>query len=169
MKKKVSLLETCEFDSIINDIKNHVEFLKLKEELHHGISRYEHSMRVAKTTYIITKKLHLDYERATRAALLHDFFFDEQLKEYNAKETLKMHPDYALQNAKKYFEVDEKQSNMIRAHMYPVYLEKPKYKESWALTVADKMVATHEMYRYKAALTVGIWTIFLFNMITIQR
>ena len=165
----MSLIETYEFNSIIDDIANHEEFLKLKEELHHGISRYEHSMRVAKVTYKMTKKLHLDYERATRAALLHDFFFDENLKEYNSKETLKLHPEYALQNALKYFDVDTKQANMIRAHMYPVYLEKPKYAESWLLTVADKIVAAHEMYRYKAALTNGIWTIFLFNMITIQK
>lgn len=165
----MSLIDTYEFNSIINDIANHEEFLKLKEELHHGISRYEHSMRVAKMTYEMTKKLHLDYEKATRAALLHDFFFDCDLADYDAKETLKIHPDYALQNALKYFDVDTKQANMIRSHMYPVYLEKPKYAESWLLTLADKIVAVHEMYRYKAALTIGIWTIFLFNMITIQK
>ena len=30
--KKLGIIETCEFDSIINDIKNHPEFLKLKDE-----------------------------------------------------------------------------------------------------------------------------------------
>ena len=69
----MSLKQTYEFDQIVNDITNHERFLDLKHELHHGISRYEHSLRVAKVTYQISKKLHLDYERATRAALLHDF------------------------------------------------------------------------------------------------
>jgi len=86
--KKFGIIETCEFDSIINDIKNHPEFLKLKDEFHHGISRYEHSLRVSKMVYQMTKKLNLNYERATRAALLHDFFFNEDVKEYNAKKTL---------------------------------------------------------------------------------
>ena len=53
--------------------------------------------------------------------------------------------------------------------MFPVFLERPKYKESVALTIADKVVATHEMYRYKLAATLGIWMIFLFNVISIQK
>ena len=57
--KKLGIIETCEFDSIINDIKNHPEFLKLKDEFHHGISRYEHSLRVSKMVYQMTKKFGL--------------------------------------------------------------------------------------------------------------
>ncbi len=167
--KKLGIIETCEFDSIINDIKNHPEFLKLKDEFHHGISRYEHSLRVSKMVYQMTKKLNLDYERATRAALLHDFFFNEDVKEYNAKKTLQIHPLYACQNAMLYFDIDDMQQNMIRSHMFPVFLERPKYKESIVLTIADKIVATHEMYRYKLAATLGIWMIFIFNVISIQK
>ena len=68
-----------------------------------------------------------------------------------------------------YFDIDDMQQNMIRSHMFPVFLERPKYKESVALTIADKVVATHEMYRYKLAATLGIWMIFLFNVISIQK
>ena len=67
------------------------------------------------------------------------------------------------------FDIDDMQQNMIRSHMFPVFLERPKYKESVALTIADKVVATHEMYRYKLADTLGIWMIFLFNVISIQK
>ena len=142
------LKETYEFDAIINDITNHARFQELKMELHHGISRYEHSLRVAKMTYYMTKFLQLDYERATRAALLHDFFFNEDMEKYTTSEVFRYHQYEALKNAQECFDIDSKQANMIETHMFPV---------------------CHEMYRYKAALTMGIWIIFLFNIITIQK
>ncbi len=165
----MSLKKTSEFLQIVDDIINNEKFLALKHELHHGISRYEHSMRVAKMTYMMTKKMHLDYERATRAALLHDFFIDKDTECYTTKETFKVHPKIALINAKKYFDIDKKQANMIEAHMFPVSNIIPKYKESWIVTLSDKIVASHEMYRYKAQMAIGIWLIFLFNVIAIQK
>ena len=100
---------------------------------------------------------------------LHDFFFNEDVKEYDTKKTLQIHPLYACQNAMLYFAIDDMQQNMIKSHMFPIFLERPKYKESFVLTIADKIVATHEMYRYKLAATLGIWMIFLFNVISIQK
>ena len=145
--------QTYDFDTIVNDIINHPKFYELKHELHHGISRYEHSLRVAKMTYSVTKKLNLDYE----------------LKNYTTSETFKIHPKFAVINAREYFGIDEKQADMIRTHMFPVCDRIPKYKESYLLGLCDKLVAAHEMYRYKASLVMGIWVIFLFNMITIQK
>ena len=165
----MSLKKAYEFDQIVNDIANHEQFLQLKHELHHGISRYEHSLRVAKVTYSVTKKMHLDYERATRAALLHDFYTDKDTEGYTTKETFKLHPKIAVMNAKKYFDIDTKQENMIESHMFPASLTVPKYTESWIITGADKVIASHEMYRYKAQMVLGIWLIFLFNVIAIQK
>ena len=85
----MSLKKTYEFNQIVEDILKHEEFLKLQHELHHGISRFEHSVRVAKMAYRMSKKLGMDYERVTRAALLHDFYTDEDTLKYNAKQTLK--------------------------------------------------------------------------------
>lgn len=165
----MSLKQTCEFDQIVNDILINKKFNELKHELHHGISRYEHSMRVAKMSYRISKKCNLDYERITRAALLHDFYTDEDTREYNAKETLKKHPEIAAFNAKQFFDIDPVQENIIEAHMFPITKKIPKYAGSWVVTSADKLVATHEMYRYKAQMALGIWLIFIFNIITIQK
>ena len=67
------------------------------------------------------------------------------------------------------FDIDEKQANMIEAHMFPICNVMPKYKESWIVTSADKIVASHEMYRYKAQMVLGIWLIFLFNVIAMQK
>ena len=98
----MSVKKEKEFQLIINDILNNNNFSDLQYELHHGISRYHHCLRVAKGTYVITKKMHMDYERATRAALLHDFFTDEDTALYDVKEKFKIHPDIALKNASKF-------------------------------------------------------------------
>ncbi len=158
-----------EFHEIIKDILKIDKFDCLQNELHHGISRYHHCLRVAKGTYVITKKMHMDYERATRAALLHDFFTDEDTALYDVKEKFKIHPDIALKNASKYFLLDPKQANIIASHMFPVCKVKPKYKEAWITSFVDKGVAFYEIYRFKVSLVMGIWILFLFNMLSIQK
>jgi len=158
-----------EFQKIVQDILEHDQFQALDNELHHGISRYGHSLRVAKATYQISKKLNWDYERVTRAALLHDFFLNYQLENYNIAETWCFHPMVALENSKKYFDLDARQENMIVSHMFPSSKVMPKYKESWLVSFVDKGVSFYEMYRFKASLVLGVWTIFLFNMLTLQK
>lgn len=158
-----------EFETIISDILDNPEFQALDLELHHGISRYGHSMRVAKSTYKIAKRLHWDYVCVTRAALLHDFFFNSQLEECNIAETWCKHPFVALENANRLFDLDERQQNVIASHMFPSCKIMPKYKESWLVSFVDKTVSFYEMYRFKASLVLGVWTIFLFNMITLQK
>ena len=158
-----------EFDSIVEDIINNNNFRELDNELHHGITRYGHSLRVAKGVYNITKKLHFHYKEATRAALLHDFYFNYQLEGKTTKECFKEHPELAYLNASKYFEISDLQKNMIESHMFPSCKVIPKYKESICLTIVDKVVALYEMQRFKVGLKLGIYLIFIFNMLTIQK
>ena len=165
----MSLNKTYEFNDIIRDIIDKKEFQQLKDELHHGISRYHHCIRVAKGTYYITKKFNLNYENATKAALLHDFYTNEQMKDFNSKEAFRLHPDLALENAKNLLGLDKLQENIIASHMFPVCKEKPKYIEAWVTSILDKGVAIYEMYRYKASLVMGIWILFIFNIISIQK
>ena len=77
-----------EFYSIINDIITNDEFIKTKYIRHHGITRYNHSLGVAYHTFLVTKKLKLNYKEATRAALLHDFFFGRN-KRYESTPSFK--------------------------------------------------------------------------------
>jgi len=165
----MSLEKNQEFDHLVKDILDKNEFKALDHELHHGISRYGHCVRVAKSTYYLAKKFHWDYEAITRAALLHDFFTDEQLENENIMKTWCLHPVVALENSKKYFDLNERQENIIVSHMFPTCKVMPKYKESWLVTCVDKGVSFYEMYRFKASLVIGIWAIFLFNMVTLQK
>lgn len=158
-----------EFKKITNEIMLNNKFKELDSELHHGISRAGHSLRVAKATYVITKKLNLNYESATRAALLHDFYIKSDLESQKAFNALNSHPKIALENASKYYNITSLESNIIESHMFPCGKLMPKYTESWVVTLVDKFVAIYEMYRFKLSLTLGIYLIFAFNLLTIQR
>ena len=158
-----------EFDIINSDILTNNVFRQLDNELHHGISRYGHSYRVATWTYKITKKLGLNYKSATRAALLHDFYFSDELDTKNSFTALFDHPSKALENASKTYNLTSLEANIIESHMFPFGYKLPKYKESWIVTLVDKSVALYEMYRYKLSLKLGIYLIFAFNMITVQK
>ena len=158
-----------EFDKIVNDIMLNNKFRELDNELHHGISRLGHSMRDAKTTYKVTKKLHLNYKSATRAALMHDFYLDNELNAKNCVAALFDHPAKACETASEFYNLSSLESNIIKSHMFPLGKTLPKYAESWVVTLADKTVALYEMYRFKLSLKLGIYLIFAFNMITVQR
>ena len=136
-----------EFNEIIKDILTNEEFAKLQNEVHHSTTRYNHSLRVAYEVYTKLKKKNLNYVDATRAALLHDFFFDNDLSS-NQNDRLNNHPLKALENAKNHFDINELQENIILSHMYPLSYCFPKYKESWIVSLMDKKVTFIELKRY---------------------
>lgn len=132
-----------EFHRIVQPLLANSNFKDTKKIIHHGITRYEHSMRVAYYSYKITKMLGLDYKETTEAALLHDFFLDE-VKDKNQVAKLRQHPTYALENAKKYFDLSEKQEDIILTHMFPITFTPPKYLESWIVDMVDDAAAIYE-------------------------
>lgn len=164
-RSKQDFETTCQ-DILIND-----KFNELKHELHHGISRYDHSMRVARLTYKMTKLLHMkNAEITTRAALLHDFYTDNDFNDNeNSIKKLSEHPMIAAENAKKYYNIGNIEENIIKSHMFPIKGEIPKYKESWLVSAMDKTAATYEMCCFKFNLVLNVLFIFIFNVLTIQR
>lgn len=156
-----------EFQSIIKPILDNQEFLKTKHRTHHGMSRFEHLQRVSYYSYLITKKLRLHYKETTRAALLHDFFLDET-NDDSLVEALQNHPNYALENAKKYYNLTDREEDIIKTHMFPVTFKPPRYLESWIVDIVDDIAGMYEKYRsscneFKAALTFLV--IFCINII----
>ena len=159
-----------DFNSLVQDIIDNKRFNKLNKELHHGITRYEHSMRVARWTYKITNLLNMKHKKdVTRAALLHDFYINEELVSENGASKLGEHPSVALKNSKKHFNISSLQADIIKTHMFPCNFDVPKYKESWLVSLIDKAVSTYEMLRFKSQLYVGIYAIFLFEIIKLPR
>lgn len=132
-----------EFNEIISDIIENKEFNELKNCKHHGITRYEHSMNVAYFAYKMTRHTNKNYKEITRAALLHDFFTDE-VKEMWPLKKFTSHPKFALENSKKYFELNKLQEDIILSHMFPIGLRIPRYKESWLIDFIDDFSAIYE-------------------------
>ena len=132
-----------EFQKIITPLIDNSDFKETKKIIHHGITRYEHSLRVAYFSYKITKLLKLDYKETAEAALLHDFFMSE-VDGKNQIIKLRRHPEYAVKNAKKYFDITEKQEDIIKTHMFPITFTPPKYLESWIVDIVDDISAIYE-------------------------
>ena len=141
-----------DYMSLVLDILDNSKFQKTNTCRHHGLTRYEHSLRVSYYSYVLAKKLRLDYKSVARAGLLHDFFITEDLKESYRKISAFVHPYIALTNACKYFELNEMEKDIIITHMFPTLPHKvPKYLESWLVRLVDKVVATYEFYYSYAA------------------
>ena len=132
---------------IVCDILDNDEYKKLKEIKHHGLDRLEHNKRVSYYSYLISKGLHLDYESAARAGMLHDFFLDVNVDTSikDKMNLLERHPKKALNNALNHFDLNEKEQNIILSHMFPIVPKYvPKYLESWIVDIVDDWVGVGE-------------------------
>ena len=154
-----------EYMSVAKPILTHKEFMKTKSIVHHGNTRYNHSVRVSYVAYKLSKVLGFDNDAVIRAGALHDFFLIRDDK--NIITSTKMfieHPKIAKENAINYFGINEKEQNIIESHMFPISDVVPKSKEAWLVTLSDKIVALFEgASRAKAQVTV--WMLFLINFI----
>ncbi|HCX04542.1 MAG TPA: phosphohydrolase [Clostridiales bacterium] len=138
------------FAKICRPIIEHKEFAKMKSIKHHNESVYNHVVDVAYRSYKIASALNLDIKSTIRGALLHDFY----LYKFNKKLRLSLvldsflhavnHPRIALENSRKHFTVNDKESNIILSHMFPVRI--PKYREAWIVSFVDKFLAVFEYY-----------------------
>ena len=141
-------LYDLKYIKIVGDILYLPEYQNMKEYDHHGGSCLEHSVRVSYISYKIGKALNFDYTALARAGLLHDFIlFDKKELKMNPKLYLYLlnnHPDFALKYSKDYFKVNKKEENIITSHMFPLGNTFPVYKESWLLTIVDKLVAVYD-------------------------
>lgn len=158
-----------EFDSIANEIINNDIYKKLYLESHHGLTRYDHSLRVARKTYKVCKKLNLDYKSATKAALLHDFFSNEYFNMKKPFTMYKDHPYLAAMNAKKYFNISEFEEDIIKTHMFPLTKKKPQSKEALAVSLVDKAASMYEYTRYKFSMQMGVFILLIINILTVSH
>lgn len=127
------------------------KFRELKSIMHHGDNRLNHINRVAKMSFFISYRLGLDYISCTRGALMHDFFtLDDINKTDNRyRDFLRSHPREALNNASRFFEINEMEEDIILTHMYPITRVKPKYKESKIVSICDKLVSFYEFFSFE--------------------
>lgn len=154
---------------IVEHILENDNFNEIRTSEHHGISRYDHSLRVSYISYKITKALGLDYHETARGGLLHDFFISENNR--NIKEKMVStfnHPKKAVDNSKNHFDISAKEEDIIRTHMFPINVKPPVYMEGWVVNIVDKGVAICEFSHkvsYKLKLATNVFMLFLMNFI----
>lgn len=146
--------EKKEFYSIVRDIAENDTVKKMKQfNQHCDTSCYEHCMRVSYYTYLLCKKLHFDYVSAARGSMIHDLFLYDwhTPRSWREEKTLHAfsHPKIAYENARKIFELNAIEKDVIIHHMWPVTLFSfPKTREGWMITLTDKYSACAESFDY---------------------
>lgn len=140
-----------EFNMIIYDLANHPTVQKMKlYRQHYDTNCFDHCYNVAFYSYLICKKLNLDYISVSRAGMLHDLFLYDWRKkqpEYKRFHGFR-HPRIALNNASKLFDLNEKEKDIILKHMWPITIIPPKYIEGYIITLTDKYCALEESYNH---------------------
>ncbi len=158
-----------EWLEIVKPILENEEFQKRKLFIHHEEeSLFDHSVLVSFKAFLLAKKFKADVKNCAIAGLLHDFYTEawqyseklELLEEkyrraflpgYKSPSFFKKHgfthPNVALINSNIYFNkiINKRIEDAIVKHMFPLSLftkyKIPKYKESWIVTLADKIVS----------------------------
>ena len=150
MKKTKVHNDRSIFDEQIRLLKEDPEIQKMASfTMHNGNTTLQHVENVADVSFRIAEKLgsDIDEKALARGAMLHDYYL------YTFKET-KMspyrhgisHPETALKNASKRHRLTEKETNIIRSHMWPMtFLHPPMSREAVLVCLADKYCAVNEM------------------------
>lgn len=135
-----------QYMNIIRNYINNEKFQETRNIEHHGITRFEHSLKVSYYSYKIAKTFRLDYEETAVGGLLHDFFISPQNMTTKEKaESYFTHPKKALNTAISEFDLSAKEQDIIRSHMFPMNISIPKYMESWIVSAVDKCIAVEEL------------------------
>ena len=141
--------ENKDYLKVVDDLLSNKEVIKMSEITHHHFTdRLEHSITVSYKSYLLAKKLNLDYVSTARAGLLHDFFLldREEISRLKQGPHSSVHPKLALENAERITSINKIEKDIILKHMFGATLSFPKYKESYVVTIIDKYVAVSEVF-----------------------
>ena len=137
-----------ELEAIYQAFLHDERILRMKEiPMHRGSNCYEHSFKVAKAA--IKRALRyksVSLETILIAAILHDYYL------YNWREDRKLlkrhgknHPQIAMENAERDFNINKDIKKIIKSHMWPLnFKDFPNSKEARIVSIADKIVASKE-------------------------
>ncbi len=146
-EEKASLYK--EFKEMVQAMMAFPEIRKLAQYEHHnGKTRLGHVIEVAYLSFLIGKKLSLDYNAIVKAAMLHDLFFYDWLHEGPKLHGFR-HPAIALENAKKIMPLSKKEEDIIKKHMWPLTLSPPLYMESLIVSVVDTFCSLKDYTKSK--------------------
>ncbi|MBO4636045.1 MAG: HD domain-containing protein [Clostridiales bacterium] len=145
-----------EIFSLGKDILLSEEAGRMKKFTQHGTTTvFEHCVSVAKYSLIFAMNLEtlfgikLDRRSLVRGALLHDYFLYDWHEKDNGAHRLHgfTHPGRAFENAARDFDMNDKERDVIRKHMFPLTPVPPRFLESALVCIADKWCALCETFK----------------------
>lgn len=146
------MVNTCnrqyeDFLRIVEDLIDTPEINRLRSCRHHyGVSRYQHCINVAYYSFLLCRRLGLNYTAAARAGLLHDlFYYDWDDSGISMSEHAMRHSAIALSNAEKLTALTDLERDIIKNHMWLSNTKIwPKRREAYIVSAADKICAVWE-------------------------
>lgn len=159
----MKVLSYKEYKEFWNSIKGFLEadrYKEMKNYMQHGdTTTYEHCIVVARLCFWLNRrfKFKANEKELLTGAMLHDLYLYDWHDKDNGYHNLHgfTHPKRAAANARRFFNVTDKEKNAIETHMWPLTIGKvPKCKEAWILCGADKIIAFFETFKMKKFLTV---------------
>lgn len=135
------------FAQCLEGLEQHPMVRQMKDIGQHAkdVNCYDHSLFVAYLSFLMCRRMGLDFRAAARAGLLHDLYlqhWDET--DVSRLRRLVVHPHLALENAQM-FGLSDMEADIIVKHMWPLTPALPRYAESFVVSTADKLAACLEM------------------------
>lgn len=129
------------FIQIASDLVKEGQLQMMNQYIQHGtITTLDHSLMVAYYSLLVVRILHLHADEISliRGALLHDYF----LYDWHEHESWHRfhgfrHPGFALQNARKHYQLNKIEEEIIRKHMWPLTIIPPTCREAWIVNAVD--------------------------------
>ena len=144
---KLTKQEEIYFKNRIRTLSEDERILQNKAFISHGNkTTYDHCMDVTRMSYLLSRRLPVCVDEAAliRGAMLHDYYLYDWHKPHGYLHGF-FHPGKALKNAERDFDLNAKEKNIIKSHMWPLTLTSlPRSKEAWIVCLADKICATKE-------------------------
>lgn len=139
----LSEMERKRIREILSHYMSCEEVQSMKQYVQHGsTSTYEHCMNVVRLSYWLNCRFHLNTDERSLlvGALLHDFYLYDWHEKSNWHRLHGFyHPSRACRNARKIFEINDLEADIIENHMWPLTLRHlPKSREAAIVCLADK-------------------------------
>ncbi len=157
MKLKQREVEDLLFKGYLEELLQKKKFLKMNRYMQHGnTSCLLHSIAVSYYSYRLVKFFHLRVheKELIRGALLHDYFLYDWHQKYKPSKNVGLHgiihPKIALFNARRDFDINYLEADIIEKHMFPLTFYPPKYKESIIICLVDKACSIYEVFNKNA-------------------
>ncbi|MDF2485116.1 MAG: family hydrolase [Herbinix sp.] len=145
----ITSLQKIAYQRIARELLQVEQVRDMNRYIQHGnTSTLTHCLVVAYYSYRLALRLPIrfQYKSLIRGAILHDFYlYDWHIPDKSHKLHGFVHPRFALNNAKIYFNLTPIEEDIIAKHMWPLTIKNaPRFKEALLVSIVDKFCSLAE-------------------------